>query len=266
MAGTINQRIPETDIFVFDKLDNGNFTYSIPFPRDMARKVAEKVPGLQVADDNSLVYMSTLRGIEANRHLTDLTAKTETEMWLPTIQEGFLLDYAGLLHSRGLIDFGIALFNGNSPDQEIAQSLVSEANQHGCELPILASFKSLDVKQGGKRYGVTPTIVSPDGLITGQDAVKALERFAGKIDSGVRGLFRSYGGWGADWGDGLDGAVELCRVGRISAEGSAQNLRDVYQSAIGRTVSAEREQYQTRIRELDAKEERANQVAESILA
>lgn len=257
-----NKRIEGTDIFVFNRLDNGNFTYSIPMPVEVARDIAGKVSGLQVANDGSLSHVSILRGISANRILMD---QSNGAMWLPTIQEGFQLCDARLPFGR-LIDFGLVLYNGEAPDQEIAQSLVAEANKNDYKLPILASFKSLGINQGGSRYGITPTIVSSDGLITGGEAVNALKRFIRKGDSGVRGLGRYVGGWGASWSDVLDDAIECCRVGRVSTEGSAQNLIDLVQTQVRTNYDERRANLEAQLSELNQQETLTIKSAESVLA
>ncbi|MEK6889031.1 MAG: hypothetical protein AABW80_02890 [Nanoarchaeota archaeon] len=224
-----NQRIEGTSLYIFNKdVKTGDFTYSRPISMDEAKAVASKVDGLNVADNGSLIYMNTLRGIRANR---ELMAQTQGNVWLPTIQEGFVLHDAKLLPSNELMDFGIALYNVENPDKQIAGKLIECARQKGYAVPILASFKSLDLEQGGERYGVTPVFVSKEGLITGQDAVKLLERFNFRGNSGVCRLGRSYGVWVADWDVSLD-ADGVCRVGRVSAVGTAKNLIELAENEV----------------------------------
>ena len=123
-------------------------------------------------------------------------------------------------------------------------------------MPVLASFKSLDLKEGGKRYGVIPHIVSPDGLVTGKDAVKLLERFAWKGNSGVHRLYRDRNGyWVAGLDDNLVGFSQGFRVGRVSAVGSARDLRELAHSQIDANLSKKREKSNASPGEI-AKEER----------
>lgn len=254
MIKLINQRIANTELYVFSKDPaTGLFTYSRLMTPEEGKEVARQVTinrGLGVTDAGVLYNMSTLKGIAANRALIK---QTDGEVWLPTISEGLLLHDAGLLPAEELMDFGVAVFDARNPDQEIAQALTATAEQRGHVLPVLASFKALDFSNGGKRYGFTPVIVSGDGLITGADATKTLERFVAG-DSGVRGLFRLRGGdWDALWNDDLDYFGEYCRVGIVSAVGSAQNLKELVSSQIEQRYNNQRAGYKTQIDELQVK-------------
>ena len=132
----------------------------------------------------------------------------------------------GMLPRGALADFGIVLYDGESPDEEIAQAMMKTAKSRRYQTPILASFSSLGLQEGGERQGVTPQITSGKGLIIGQEVVNVLKRFI-KGDSGVRRVGRGDGGyWCADWVDLLDSFNEDCRVGRFSAEGDAKKLRE----------------------------------------
>mgnify|MGYP001579873305 FL=1 len=93
-------------------------------------------------------------------------------------------------------------------------------------------IKSLDLEQGGERYGVTPVFVSKEGLITGQDAVKLLERFNFRGNSGVCRLIRYFGVWNAGWVVNLVGADGGWRVGRVSAVGTAKNLIELAENEV----------------------------------
>jgi hypothetical protein len=158
--------------------------------------------------------MSTLKGILANKALM---TQTQRSVWFPTIQEGLALHDAQLLPSGELMDFGLAFFTAEGPDKEIAVSLATIATEKKYELPILASFNAFGLKLGGQRYGVMPTFVSEDELVTGEDAKNTLKRFSYVEDSGVRRLFRGTdGGWYAGWGYVLDDFGGYCGVGRIS--------------------------------------------------
>jgi len=244
MIKAINQRIANTDIFVFGyNPQTQTFTYSRPFTAEEAEVSAKETNqaiashygnanglrgGLQ-ARNGELINMSTLKGIAANR---ELMRRTNGEQWLPTIEEGIELQRKGMLPSGVLIDFGLALYDSQNPDKEIAQSLSATATREGYVTPVLASFKSLDLVSGGKAYGVTPQIVSPSGLVFGEEAKKLLsENSFYKGSSGVRGLCRyGDGDWDASWDVFLDDFGEDWRVGRFSAVGSAQKLE---QEALG---------------------------------
>jgi len=239
-----NHRINGTDIFVFSyNPDKELYTYSRPFNAKEAEALATgtneaikqygKVSGLRQGltanSSGELVNMSTLKGIVANKVLM---GRTENQQWLPTVKELIALQKNGMLSSGILIDGGIALYDGQNPDTEIAQALMATAGEKGYSTPVLASFKSLDLREGGKRYGVTPVIVSSDGLIHGADAEKIIaDDFSFVGDSGVRRLVRNgVGRFDARWCGGLGSFGEDCRVGRFSAVGSAQKLE---QEALG---------------------------------
>ena len=234
----INKRIENTGIFVFDYNSiTETFTYSRPFSLEEAESLAEMtnsaienqyegakglVQGL-TARGGSLINMSTLRGIVANN---ELMKDSHGERWLPTLEQGLALDNAGMFARGVLIDFGIVLYDGNTPDKEIAQKMMETARSRGYEMPVLASFTSLGLSNGGQRYGVTPKLASENGLITGQEAVKVLEKFY-KGNSGVQRVGRDgYGNWSAYWIDCLDNFGEGCRVGRFFAQGSAKKLKE----------------------------------------
>lgn len=239
MEKVINQRIANTDIFVFGyNPETKLFAYSRPFTADEANVLAKEtnqiiqsqykgVNGLRgelIANDNGeLTNMCTLKGIVANRTLKKIT---DNQQAFPTIEEGTRLQRFGMLPSGVLIDFGIALYNEKNPDEEIAQKMIITAKQEKYITPVLASFNSLDLEIGGKRYGVIPILVSKKGLVDGKEAEKLLKENSFYVgNSGVHGLYRGRDdNWNAGWGDSLDGFDEGCRVGRFSAKGSAQKL------------------------------------------
>ena len=241
MIKKINQWVKNTEILVFGYNPKTQlFTYSRPFTVDEAESLANETNrtinsqykdakgltgGLQTIG-TELINISTLKGIIVNRVLMQ---RTQNQQWLPTIEEGIELQKQGMLPSKVRIDFGLVLYDEQFPDQEIAKSLMMTATEKGYVTPVLASFNSLDLDLGGKAYGVTPKIVSADGLIFGDEARMLLgENSFHKENSGVRRLGRSCSGgyWDADWDDDLGDFSVDCRVGRISTEGSAQKLEE----------------------------------------
>ena len=268
MAKMINQRIANTNLYVFSRdSDTGLFTYSRPITLDEGKEVAGQVTinkGLGVTETGVLYNMSTLKGIDANRRLMK---QTDGKVWFPTISEGLLLHDAGLLLTGKIMDFGIALYDAENPDKEIAQALTKTTRQKGYALPILASFKSLDLSVGEKRYGFMPVIVSEDGLITGTDARDTLKKFSFVGNSGVHRLGRSrYGGWAASWIDDLDGFDEGCRVGRVSALGSEKNLRELVSSQIEQNYNAQRRNLEQQMQSLSKQERECISSAEKVLS
>ncbi len=255
MQNVINKRIEKTNLYVFSRdSDTGLFTYSRQITADEGKYVAREVTingELGVTKEGVLYNMSTLKEVIANRKLMK---QTDGKVWFPTISEGLLLHDAGLLPDGELMDFGIAVYDAKNPDKEIAQALTETARQKCYALPILASFKSLDLSTGGKRYGYTPVIVSDDGLIRGTDATDTLKKFNNTVNSGVRKLYRYWDGfWDADWNDYLDGFDEICRVGRVSAIGSEKDLKELVSSQIGQDFNTRREGYKTQISNLQDK-------------
>ncbi len=174
-----------------------------------------------------LSNMCTLTGISLNKVLMK---KTNNQQWLPTIKEGIQLQRRGMLASGGLTDFGLALYDGQddgqSLDKEIAQALSATAAEKGYIAPVLASFKSLDLVNGGERYGITPQIVSTDGLIFGYEAKELLDKnsFRKKNSGACRLFLDMYDKWGADWDGGL--GFLGSRAGRLSAVGDAQKMQE----------------------------------------
>ena len=239
MAEAINQRIEGTDIYVFSRGDEESYTFFRPFELDEAKQLADATNrliadydvkglngrGLEVDEGRTEIFnISTLRGILANRTLMQ---QTDGQSWFPTIGEGVKLQRAGLYRDGILIDHGLALYSEENPDAEIAASLVADAQRLSLALPALVSFNSLDLEQGGTRYGITPKLVSKKGVISGKEAERVLgESFRWVGNSGVLGLGRYGGGWGASWGGVLGSFGTGCRVGRFIAVGDAQKLQE----------------------------------------
>lgn len=280
MVKQINQRVEGTNLFVYShKPETGIFAYFRPFSVDEARALAADtnksirdygVKGLKGSelyadeDTGELVRVSTLREILANRTLMH---QANGKKWLPTISEGLELQKAGLYRPGILINHGIALYSADASDEEIAKTLVATAEKQGYTLPVLAPFKSLGLKAGGARYGVTPEIVSPEGLIQGRDAERMLRgNFRWVGNSGVHRLDRvGVGVWDADWDNDLDYFSEVCRVVGFSAEGSVQNLRDIIQGEIKSNYDSQRRKLEAELNELSAREKSTIESAEKAL-
>ncbi len=238
----INRQIEETTIYVFGKNPDGSLIYSRPFTTEEVNAVAGSVnhvikteygnadglrQGIGVAKDNALYNMNTFKGILANR---ELMRQSSGDLWLPTIQESLLLHKGDMFPDSVLTDFGFVLYSDSVPNKGIAHSLASDVSGK-YSFPIVASFKSLGLEASGEEYGITPKIVSADGLITGRDVDKVLENFV-KGDSGVRRLDRGRCGVLHAYWDDLDYFDEGCRVGRVSAVGSAKNLIELAEGEI----------------------------------
>ncbi len=278
---TINGRIEETDFYVFSKnSETGLFTYSRLLNLEEANAVATAVnntikekygnarglrEGLSVDEKKASLYnMNTFKGILANR---ELMRQSKGTLRFCTIQEGLLLHKAKMLPLGELMDFGLAVYNSDLPNEGIAKSLVQQAQEKKYSLPILASFPSVDLEKGGEEYGVTPKLVSGIGLLSGKDALcllKGNDFFV--VKSGVQRLGRGRGcGWGACWGYlGSFGAD--CRVGRVSGEASAKNLQDMVDAQVKEYFEEQESNLRSKLQELKKKKRNVFASAESILS
>jgi hypothetical protein len=81
------------------------------------------------------------------------------------------------------------------------------------------------MKKAGNSYGIKVIFTKDaEGIISGQEAVKALKEFNYKGNSGARGLVRDGDGyWGAYW-DYLDGSSDAGRVDFVCGEATQKNL------------------------------------------
>lgn len=276
----INQRINETDIYVFSRnSETGLFTYSRPLLIDEANPIAEAVnisiqkeyadaqglrQGLSIDKKTGALYnMNTFKGILANR---ELARQSKNTLRFSTILEGLLMHNAKMLPSGELMDFGLALFSIGDPNKKLSESLVAEAQAKNYALPLLASFSALGLNNGGEEYGVTPTLVSGEGISSGADAATMLkERFSYVGKNGVQRLGRSDGDWFAYW-YGVDDFLVLCRVGRVSGEASAKNLQDIIQTQIKCNFSRKRKELEQQLTEILNSENECIRSAEKILA
>jgi len=238
----INQRVDGTDIFVFNyNPETKLYTYSRPFNvdevNDLARE-SNQVIASQYSNTNQLVWgngleaykhtgelinMSTLKAIVANRVLMK---RTNGKQWLPTIKEGIELRRHNMLPPEVMIDFGLVLYDGLYPDKEIAQSLIATVKAQNYAMPVVASFKSLDLKIGGVIYSVMPQIVSADGLYHGNEAESLLtNHFPKRANYGVHKVcLDTDGRWDASRAGVLDKFDLFCSAGRISTKDSMQTL------------------------------------------
>jgi len=160
---------------------------------------------------------------------------------LPSVIEGRSLDSAKKLNNGVYRDYGLAVYNAQNPNSEIAQKLVKEADKKGLNLPVLAPFSSLKLIKGGSKNGVSVLFTNEaKDIITGDEAQKYLnEQFSYKGNSGVRGLGRgSVGSWVASW-DVLDGSNGGGRVDWVCGEATAQNLERAVLEDTDKTVKIE---------------------------
>lgn len=223
----INRRIEGTDIYVFNRETRTNlFTYSRPISleEDCGR---DRLPeGLNIWN-----------AIRVNRFLME---KSNGKVSLPTIEEYILLEEAGLLGVNGTSLIGLSLHRGSECYHEhAAKKFRKTVRERGYSLPVLASFKSLNLNQKTKKslfhYGcqhpseivikAAPSIVSEEGLITGEDARKILRKFS-HYGPGLKGMIidNSFGGYRADLSDSLNINYERGELKRITALGNGTDI------------------------------------------
>ena len=141
--------------------------------------------------------------------------------------------------------------------------MVAETQGKKYSLPVLASFISLGLKNEGEEYGVIPTFVSDNGLISGGNARKILERFY-VGESGVQRLYRRNGDWYAIL-DYLGNFYANCRVGRISGEASKKDLQALAQTQIEQNFSRKKAELEQQLQNLPTSEQACMESAQSIL-
>ena len=74
-------------------------------------------------------------------------ALSKEDLWIPTIVEAKRLDALGKLQNGIYREYGIAIYDNQEPNSEMAEILVEEANKRGWQLPILAPFKALGIRK-----------------------------------------------------------------------------------------------------------------------
>lgn len=134
----------------------------------------------------------------------------------PTFREGMQLDKDGKLSNDILRDYGLAILSWQGPNTNLIQ-------HKELMLPALVHYQALQLTENGKGIAFRKDFAS-ELIVSGDEASQYLKKFAWAGDSGVRGLYRDWGGW--DAGDeGLFDSSAGCRVADfVRAEGTTQNL------------------------------------------
>jgi hypothetical protein len=209
----------------------GEYIFARPFKGDEARDVYKEVRRRVEKDfkDSPMFgayfkfneQTGEINGINAGYGILINDVLSQEGLWLPTIAQARKLDEAGKLSNGVWRRYGIAIYDKNNPNSDIAGRLTEEAEKRGWELPILASFKALKLIKTGARTGFGKDY---DGVLTGEQARELLKKFNYVGISGAQGVDRYTDGyWGADWYD-LDDSSENGRVDWICGKATQKNL------------------------------------------
>lgn len=174
---------------------------------------------------------------------------------LPSVTEGKTLDASEKLTNEFYRDYGIAVFNSESPNLKLAQRLVKEVSMKSLELPLLAPFSALKLGKDTSKNKV-PVFLRGGilgGIIISQEAQKYLDdHFDYRGSSGVRRLSCGRGNsWFADWRD-LGISDDTGRVDWVCGEATTQNLERAVLEDIDKASKNEMEKL--RIKIADSKE------------
>jgi hypothetical protein len=169
---------------------------------------------------------STFIGILVNQ---EWMKRSTGALWVPSVAEYKALERAGKLSNDVYRDIGIVAYTAGSPNKEIAESLISQAQgKHNVPI-VVPSFKALGTPTIAENsYGLDiPLSGDTSEVVSGKKGQEFLEAiFPNRVgNSGVRRLSRNRNGWDADWGDGLGDSVGSGRVGDfVCGEATAENL------------------------------------------
>ena len=165
---------------------------------------------------------------------------------IPGLLEAKVLEKQGKLENGVYRDYGITICNEQSPNQEIAQRLISQAKNLGLSLPLIVPFRALDyITEDGK---VTFFILdSIEGVIAGKKAQRMIDSLDYQGNLGVQGLVRGMSGyWYADW-DVLYYSTGGGRVDWICGEATKQNLERAVSEDIDKEARAKTNELNTKI-------------------
>ena len=171
-----------------------------------------------------------------------------------TYEEAMPEDKKGNLPNGVYREFGLVVISPEGPNTQSAQPLLTEIARRKLVFPVIAQFPSLDLDKTG-----TQVLFSDNNsyIISGEEARAELEKFEVVGNSGVRGLYRSRGGyWLADahgvWYSNSDGRM----VDFIRCEATRENLE---QHVIEELDEVARKKADTYLAHLDSVRQRAIQ-------
>ena len=219
------------------------YIFARPFKGDEAREVYKEVRGRVEKDfKNSSMFgayfkfneqTGEINGVNTGYGILINDVLSQKGLWLPTIAQARKLDKLGKLSNGVWRRYGIAIYDKNDPNSEVAGRLTEEAEKKRWNLPVLAPFKTLKIIKTGARIGFSKDY---DGIITGEQARELLKEFNYVGNSGAQGVDRGRdGSWGADWDD-LDGSYECGRVDWICGKATQKNLEKIVFTSIDDVV------------------------------
>ena len=163
-------------------------------------------------------------------------------LWIPGLLEAKALESQGKLENGVYRDYGNLVYSNGEPNKQIAERLTTQAQELGLPLPLVVPFRALDYSpdKKDKEYGVVVSLVeNPQGIISGNEAVKEINKLNWKGNSGFHRLVRYRDGdWDADWSY-LDDSDDFGRVEWFCGEATSQNLKDAHDMFLEREFGAE---------------------------
>jgi len=245
------------DVVAIRPSGENSYVYAVKPSLDVHRRFYER--SVSNPDDSNVSafsgwYFDEKRGIESSSPKTstflalrlDKKALRPDGLWVPGLLEEKVLRAEGKLQKGIYRNYGLIVYSNGVPNEEIAQSLVPQAEQLGLELPLVVPFSSLDyviVKNRDFRVDVS-FVESPVGVISGKEAIEQIDSLGYKADSGVHWLNRGrVGGWVADWY--FKGIVSnfVARVDWVCGKATRVDLERAHDSLMER-------EYSERIRKL----------------
>jgi hypothetical protein len=247
------------DIAVVEALGGDNYVYAVKpslgfqrgaFEQSVSNPEHGKVPafGKHWKFDNQ-------KGITGSNFYhalrLDKQALRPLGLWIPGLLEARTLESQGKLENGVYRDYGVAAYDGEGPNKELARVLVPQARVLGVEFPLVVPYRALDFNVEGKDFSAS-FVQNPRGIISGEDAERELSSLNYRGNSGVRWLGRYGGGlWLAVWGS-LDGSDDDGRVDWVCGEATRAELEDAHSSLLDRkyrsSLEKEQEAFQASLR------------------
>jgi len=172
---------------------------------------------------------TTFHGILVNQ---EWMRRSGGKLWVPSVTEYKVLEKLGRLTNDVYRDMGNVVYSADSPNKEIAQSLIE---QSGKETPIVvASFKGFGSPIVAKNsYGLNLQFSNDTSeRFSGKEGQEFLEaNFPNRAKSGVHRLNRNWSLWNAYWGwndSYLGNSNDGGRVGDfVCGEATAEDLEQM---------------------------------------
>lgn len=268
----INQRIANTDLFVFSKdSETGLYTYSRSFldKREVEDLVIEanykidteygkadcfRFGGLRVdLNKNDIYGLCIFRGIVVNDMLMKLSGGNSR---LPTIKEGDLMHRARMYVGDMCVVFGIKIQEGANVKE--VRKLDASLKRNNIPYPVLVSFSSLGLKKGGPRYGhgVVPFLTSTEGILSGKAAERILEGFSFPASNNYLGINIGNRDTWQDTALNESCTATNMRITRITTIGTRGDLKKIAEEQIEGRFSLPNRDLRERIRGLQQKLDR----------